>query len=92
MCGQDIVLKWATGHERWAYVVVLHGSDEDWMRSSDFDTFINDYIDKAPADVPNRAFDKAYMRYHGQIGQSDAYYTSQIGKLYAREVCAQSRS
>jgi hypothetical protein len=125
------VLKWASGHERWAYVVILHGSDEDWMRSSDFDIFINDYIDKAPADVPNRctyirmraharthtlithisththtrtqthtnkhtharrAFDKAYMRYHGQKGQSDAYYTSQIGKLYAREVCAHSRS
>jgi hypothetical protein len=41
--------RWATGHERDAYWVILHGSNESWLSDRNFVNMVNSYIDNAPA-------------------------------------------
>ena len=61
--GQGITMKWATGHGRAAYIVVLSGNDEHQLRRSDFKDAVEEYLNEAPA-AQQVAQQKKWKRYH----------------------------
>ena len=42
--GQKVVMKWATGHTRASYIVVVKGEDAGWMRHKKFMDYVKDYV------------------------------------------------
>jgi hypothetical protein len=74
---QMTTVKWATGHSRPSYFVVIKGEDYERLAHSDFTTFVNDYIDKAPAGN-NKAQDPAFARYHGSKVHTTFYDTNAL--------------
>ena len=84
---QYITMKWATGHERNSYMVVVSGKDEHWLAHSKFEDMVDDYISKAPV---NHAKTPALQRYHGYestterpnyLDEGDAVGTMFQGKI-----------
>lgn len=59
---QYFTIKWATGHERDSWWVVLAGKDAHWLAHPDFEDMVDDYIENAPK---NEALDAGLQRYHG---------------------------
>lgn len=61
--GQQLTFKWATGHNRDVYIVVLAGQDEQWLRHRSFTSFVNEYIEEAPRSLHMQ---DGHQRVHGQ--------------------------
>lgn len=83
---QFFTIKWATGHERDTYWVVLAGNNAQWLAHSDFETMVDDYIANAPE---NAALTSDLQRYHGFYHENSADYdngANDIGKMFQRKV------
>ena len=91
--GQTVVTKWASGHQRPSYWVVLAGSDEIKLRLPNFEAIVNEYLDKPPAGTDpskiNLNTDPKWKRYHGtQSKTQEAVANAALGEgmSYKREV------
>ena len=63
--GQKVVMKWATGHTRDTYIVVVKGEDAGWLRDGKFQDYLNDYVLTAPAGSNTAIGSGAHRRNHG---------------------------
>lgn len=88
--GQEIVLKWATGHSRDTYWVVLHGDNARMLAASNFEKMIEEYIeDGLAAGETNHATTPGLKRYHGTNTDSlDDYNDAghDLGALFERKL------
>ena len=62
--GQHVAFKWATGHNRPSYVVVVKGEDTHHMRRKAFKSWVDDYLANAPPAKQLHDQDR-HKRYHG---------------------------
>lgn len=90
---QTFNTKWAVGHDRDSYFVLIHEKDQDMLAQSDFEEMVDDYLakgTKAPYNAPNLANDPQWMRYHGTYADPSTrgmYDNSKLpGSLFSGEV------
>eukprot|EP00040_Diaphanoeca_grandis_P016032 m.82506 g.82506 ORF g.82506 m.82506 type:complete len:1642 (+) comp25523_c0_seq1:122-5047(+) len=82
--GQTFPLRWATGHDRDSYWVIVHGDDYHWLSHKDFKWFVNDYIANAPSDS-DTAREPKFQRLHGvepRLKNQFAQYLPTIPGVY----------
>jgi hypothetical protein len=89
--GQSVTVKWSSGHQRIGYWVVIHGSDEEILRSPTFETMVDDYLDSPPAGTDptklNLHNTSKWKRYHGTRSKAaEAVADAMLGngKSYSR--------
>eukprot|EP00041_Stephanoeca_diplocostata_P031091 m.960219 g.960219 ORF g.960219 m.960219 type:complete len:1597 (+) comp23883_c0_seq1:128-4918(+) len=88
--GQEFVIKWATGHSRPSYFLIIHESNEQWLRDRNLRRYMEDYLSEAPEGA-NTAMDPAYQRYHGYPPNLDAQFrtykaTPEGSSIFANEI------
>ena len=89
---QHMVVRWASSHNNTFSLAVVAAADEKWFFHEQYYTFLDDYIDSAPADA-NEAVAKP--RYHGAASRCSYLNTATntacaggycIKDLFEREV------
>mmetsp|Transcript_23922 Transcript_23922/g.40392 ORF Transcript_23922/g.40392 Transcript_23922/m.40392 type:complete len:1796 (-) Transcript_23922:370-5757(-) len=77
--GQEMAVKWATGHGRDTYFVIINGDDEDYIWQNEYKDWVKDYVDSAPASA-NQAATKPRLHWcrDGAACQNTAYFTGAV--------------
>jgi len=85
---QTFTIRWATGHERDSYWVIVHGDDYSWLSKKGFKTFVKDYLAKAP-DGSDTARVPKFQRYHGMQNRLKTQFLGQakdLPDIYGEEI------
>ncbi len=61
---QSHVVKFAAGHTKASFFAIVKGSDEAWLSHPNFLDMLKDYLNNAPPESANLAFDPKWKRYH----------------------------
>lgn len=77
--GQEMAIKFATGHTRHHYFVVIAGEDEEYIHNNNYKAWVEDYINSAPDSI-NQASSKPRFHHCKEDSEcSDStYFTGKV--------------